>query len=535
MKTDKFEKTIRQKLESVSPDFQESDWAKMQNYMHTHTPPTFWQQYGSWLGYAAAASVTTVMALLYTSQLSQNNQLRTDVKGLQSQIEAIQLMTVEKPRTDTVYIVRTETIQVPGQTDYPVFHDREAYQNSKPAGEFNADQAEEKDELTATLSDDKDQSEDLRESSKPFGATNDNALTDVSRDRSNAVPKNGSPTDRANNSIRNLSDTKLSKSNSSSENVSSGRPLSALSEVDRSRTEAADQVKQDAIKDNTRSSIQNRVGGVRTLGTAYESVTLKTPLNPNANGLDMQSALLNRLSPKQVRKTWMAATARAYKATTSDKKAEQVTQAENIIPKLNIKLPYRFGVGLDWQKGVQNRTITGEIIVAKKLSISTGVSWVKLKQMEFFTEKIFREANKTDFKQSHSEVPKAFVVTNIKVAPTMVQMPVAIAFRNELKDDWAYYAGTGVNITLNSKEAISYTCLVPNPRQDLLSQSFERKMDISPINSVNFSFGLEKSWHPIVVQAEGYIYSYFKPLNPLHSRSGPGVRIKLLYQIGKKI
>ena len=54
MKTNRFENTIRRKLESIEPDFQEQDWARMQNYMQAHTPPSFLQQYGSWIGYAAA-------------------------------------------------------------------------------------------------------------------------------------------------------------------------------------------------------------------------------------------------------------------------------------------------------------------------------------------------------------------------------------------------------------------------------------------------------------------------------------------------
>jgi hypothetical protein len=80
MKTDKFENTIRRKLESISPEFHEDDWTKMQDYMHAHTPPTFWQQYSSWFGYAAAAAVTSVLVFLYTNQLSQNNNLLSDVK-----------------------------------------------------------------------------------------------------------------------------------------------------------------------------------------------------------------------------------------------------------------------------------------------------------------------------------------------------------------------------------------------------------------------------------------------------------------------
>src|SRR5215217_7673042 len=105
MKTNKFEETIRRKLESIEPDFHETDWARMQNYMQVHKPPTMWQQYGSWIGYAAAASVTTVMALLYIGQLKQNNGLVADVKNLRHQIEAIEKTPPAILKSDTVYLV----------------------------------------------------------------------------------------------------------------------------------------------------------------------------------------------------------------------------------------------------------------------------------------------------------------------------------------------------------------------------------------------------------------------------------------------
>src|SRR5688572_27315194 len=110
MKTNKFENTIRQKLESIEPDFQEQDWAKMQSYMQAHTPPTFWQQHSSWIGYAAAASITTVMAFLYVNQLSKNNDLTADVKNLQNQIEVIKSTAAPIAKADTIYLVQKEYV-----------------------------------------------------------------------------------------------------------------------------------------------------------------------------------------------------------------------------------------------------------------------------------------------------------------------------------------------------------------------------------------------------------------------------------------
>ena len=58
-------------------------------------------------------------------------------------------------------------------------------------------------------------------------------------------------------------------------------------------------------------------------------------------------------------------------------------------------------------------------------------------------------------------------------------------------------------------------------------------MNIPLVNSLNLTAGIEKNWHPIVMQVEGYLYTYFKQLSPETAKTGPGVRVKLLYQIGE--
>ncbi|WP_149242539.1 hypothetical protein [Dyadobacter sp. 32] len=490
MKTDKFEKTIRQKLESISPDFQESDWAKMQNYMHAHTPPTLWQQYGSWLGYAAAASVTSVMAFLYVNQLSQNNKLGRDVKSLQSQIATIKENPAATPKVDTIYVLRdaVSSNQEDRSQAYTTIDAEEVVTNHEQSAAENTVASAPDADRTTEKEKNRIQQEQILYS-----------------DKNSAAEFVGIQTEKEDETLHpgesNASESILNTTNTA-----------------------------------TLSTPENGVLASKTLGARFENISTQSPLTPAMRTEQLKGALMSRLSARQIRKTWMASTAASYKAPTSGKKAEQITQTENVIPQLNLKVPYRFGAGMEWQKNVQAKTVTGEVILGKRFSISAGLSWLKLKQMQFFNEKGFREANKRDFKQTHpNQVPAAFVVTNIQIEPTMMQIPLTVAFRNELKDNWAYYVAAGANVTVKSNEKISFSCIVPKPQQEILTQSFERKMDISPINSLNFSLGVEKAWHPIVVQAEGYMYSYFKPLTPLNPRSGPGFKVKLLYQIGKKM
>jgi hypothetical protein len=477
MKTNKFEETIRRKLESIEPDFQEADWAKMQNYMHAHTPPTFLQQYGSWIGYAAAASVTTVMAFMYVSQVKQNNNLVADVKSLQHKIEVIEKTPPAIVKNDTVYLV--EKISGSGKSSYTAATNLDRY----PKKVSNAAETE---------------------------LTNEHEQKYTSAQ----LPEN-----------------LATKSVVVENEVPNVNPLTRYEDITI-----------DAQSIVANSSHQ------KIITADFEPLAIQNSISVNNSGSlsrKMKYELANRISPKQVQKTLLlntpaqqtlltANTPQSGKSYISAKNTEKTTQAENVIPRLDVKVPYRFGAGIQIEDNGLAKTVLGEVLVSKKFSIAAGISWLKVKPMEFINETIFRDKNRKDFKRSHpNEVPLALAVYNINISPTLVQIPLTVAFRNTLKDDWAYYAGMGTNITVSAKEKISFDCMAPN--REYFSQTFERKSDLPVVNSLNFSAGVEKTWYPIVFQAEGYLYTYFKALTPLNQRTGPGVKVKLMYQIGGKM
>lgn len=471
MKTSKFEDTIRRKLESIEPDFQEKDWAKMQSYMRAQSPPSFWQQHSSWIGYAAAASVSTVMAFMYVSQRTQNNHLTADVKKLQNQIEAIKNAPALAEKPDTVYLIKKGD----GSGELVALSDADADVTSVPAGTLAS--------------------------------------------RKVAVENKGMAPAMIKQPANQLYNSKFIAMNNKeqvAENDGGGGSGIAVNEM---------------------NFAQNSAGAERFAMPASIQLDLQRPVDINSSpfGVNrMKYNLASRISKRQYQQALLASNVQKSAINISEKNTEQVAQAENVIPKLNLKVPYRFGVGMSTDGVGKTKTVSGEVLVGRKFSISAGISWLKVKPMEFFNEKLFREKNRRDFKGTHpGEVPLAFQVYNIKVDPTVVQIPLTVAFRNNIKDNWAYYAGAGTNITVSAKEKISFECKAPN--YEYFTQQFEAKVDVPVINSVNFSVGLEKTWYPIVVQAEGYLYTYFNQLTPLSHSSGPGVKVKLMYQIGGKM
>ncbi|KAA6439975.1 hypothetical protein FEM33_09740 [Dyadobacter flavalbus] len=499
MKTSKFENTIRQKLESIEPDFQEQDWAKMQRYMQAHTPPTFWQQYSSWIGYAAAASITTVMAFLYVNQLSKNNNLTADVKNLRNQIEVIKSTAAPAAKTDTIYIVQKESVDI---NDAPSANGN---RNEYLTGNRNSDRYNSENQHAATA----------YPTAEKFSNSSEGSNALESKQHHEVLANAESSSDSAPDSDNAL----ISKG------PVSGKSL-AIAKQGNPKSEAF------TGNENTRSFDNERILGPEI---SLDNIGITTLHNEeNSVSRKMNYNLASRISARQVNKSLLAVSAMVSKAQVPAKNIEKTNKTEKVIPELNLKVPYRFGGGLQAESNGTSKTILGEVLVTRKISISAGISWLKVKPMEFFTEKMFRDKNRKDFKRSHpDEVPLALEVFNIKVSPTMVQIPLTVAFRNTVKNDWSYYGSAGTNIRISSRESISFACRAPN--NEFINQSFERKTDAPIVNSMNVSLGIEKVWHPIVVQAEGYLYTYFKPLTPLSHSGGPGVKVKLLYQIGGKM
>lgn len=486
MKTNRFENTIRRKLESIEPDFQEQDWARMQNYMQAQTPPSFLQQYGSWIGYAAAASVTSVMAYMYVNQLSQNNHLVQDMKNLQSQIEVIRNQPARVAKTDTVYLLQTTP---DGQRLQATLQPQDYDQNQSQASVQH----------------------DLRQEGLVNADPSDEAPAPAPEAPENAID----PTTQANEKAV----YQLRK-----------KPVESL---------AAAQASHNAVpgESGTTSGVPSNSAGGRTFGSEFRIAAINSPAEMQS-GISLKRKmhydLASKLTARQVQKALVANNMQISKAPVSGKKAEQVAQAESVIPKLPLKTPYRFGAGYQIEGNGQGKTVLGEVIIKKKFSIAAGITWLKVKPAEFFTETVFREKARKDFKTTHpGEVPLIFQLYNIKIDQSVVQMPLTLAFRNTVKNDWAYYASMGTNIKLSSKETISYDCR--GPKNEFFNQTFSKKGDVSPITSMNFAVGIEKTWHPIVVQAEGYWVNYFKPITPLRQGAGPGLKVKLLYQIGRQM
>ncbi|SEI54044.1 hypothetical protein SAMN04487995_1244 [Dyadobacter koreensis] len=552
MKTDKFEKTIRRKLESITPEFHEDDWTKMQNYMHAHTPPTFWQQYSSWLGYAAAAAVTSVMAFLYVNQLSQNNDLLTDVKTLKNQIEVIKNTPTIVQKTDTVYLVQKQPADKDERYD-PYREEHRFVPQEKNIRESlaNAGSAENSADETNGISDTKTDNNSIIEESagvpllkkNPEILANNNISANDRPVEETIISSDPKPSENIEkNTIKRYSD-----SGSLAASEKAGKIYRYKGMEDSGNSGSGNVVSGSNTGSNFNGTV-NTIAFGKTLDSRFDALATQSPIQENnfqTVSRRMNYSLARRISPSRVKSVLLASSASGAKMPVSEKNNTSAKKAETTIPKLNLKVPYRFGFAQQWEGKNQVRTAVAEVIVAKHFSISTGFSWLKIKPKGFYSEKSYREKTKKNFRDDYKPHLMPFEgIENINIKPSVMQIPLTVAYRNDLKNDFAFFVGAGTNFTVSQKQDVEFDCYrdffnPTNPKPNIIrairSEKVTEKMNLNLVNSLNFSAGIEKSWHPVVLQAEAYLYTYFSPLSPQASKSGPGLKIKVLYQIGKKM
>lgn len=122
MSDERFDKQIKQKLESVRPAFEESAWRKFQAAVPVPWYATLFQDWGGWIfgGIASAAFLTT----LYFNYLQQKtnellNEEISTIKSIQIPQNKVDTVIIEKYLTDTVYVVKTirQVVEVPVKHD----------------------------------------------------------------------------------------------------------------------------------------------------------------------------------------------------------------------------------------------------------------------------------------------------------------------------------------------------------------------------------------------------------------------------------
>ncbi|MPR35583.1 hypothetical protein [Salmonirosea aquatica] len=533
MKTNRFDEILRRKLESIQPDFQDQDWDAWQAFRQ-HATPTFWQTYGHWLGYAVATVTTAVMVVLYVNQSNQNQDLLKEMQALKQQLTTTDKSSqvrsdsaasggvsrgevpLSSPLPDTVYVVECRTVYIERP---PGIESTENVEDARPVADPELRKTPDVSEKTGIAKNQRKQADNPTPGA-PLPATEEAIVHTnprVSEQDYKTDPKPGAalPTP---NGIRQSEDlTKPIGKVPSKGTLPVGTGL-------------------DSEAKPSLTAVKNYDSERLDLG---EIVALPTPVytKPATNvyrrlqGRMPQPARTAAPEQRLAQVEKPAQTNQKTEVPISIQKVEKVAKDERLLPDFGLGLPYRVGAGQLWEGRTKALGVWNEVLLGKHWSVQGGLTFQKLEDQKFYNDRIFREKTHEDFRKEHAKpFPQSFEIFNITIETTLFQIPLNLNYRGELGHNFAYFAGVGTTLNLRARQELSFDFRLPT--NDFGEQSAERTVPFPLINNVNLQAGVEKRWSPIVLQASLLLDNRFKPLPGLDDRTGLGLQMKLLYELG---
>lgn len=527
MKTNPFEEILRRKLESLNPNFQKKDWDKFQAFQQ-YAAPSFWQTYGHWLGYAVAVVTTGVMVTLYVNQSRQNDALMQEMKELRGQIAVRSgtdgpprgfqpvfvdsLVTtdetapanrpVPQPHSDTVYILKPRV----------VYRDRPVY-DSKAAKAELAESVNDQSPLNLG------ENFDRRKSENPERTAASNIIAEKSTENSPLV----------------VIETNIRPDKAEAIRKSS---TDAPPSVNR-KSQSGDALPGEALSKATQVVTDNKPQDRLVLNDIQP---LPTPSLPETGKIEY-SRMMNRM-PRATRKREVPVVAKSERTVESkaaplkpatEESVEKVTKDESLLPKFDLNLPYRVGAGQQWEGRTKAFSVWNEVLIGAHWSVQVGLSWQKLEDQKFFSEKLFKDKMRVEFRNKHApKLPANFDIFNITARTKVTRIPLNLTYRNEIGNDFSYFVGAGTNLNLRARQTLSFD--YKRPSKDYGQESKERNIPFPVLNNASVLVGVEKRWSPIVLQVSSFLNTRFKTFPFLEDRTDVGLQVKLLYEFkaGKK-
>ncbi|MFN3382412.1 MAG: hypothetical protein ACK41O_23360 [Runella zeae] len=509
MKPDKFDEAIRQKLEGIQPSFQDEDWAKFKAYQTIQAPPSFIHRFGRSMLYTAASVAAAVMVFANVYQYRQNQKLDKQVGQLKQQLsqkEQEPLRTTT--RVDTVYITKYIPIQ-------SSFSQPKAYDPSVPSlyqGTPSTNGLNPRNEAR------------IAESFKNIGKIvqkSPEELINETENEEDVLPKENADLNQGKGSTASF----LRKNNSLSPNTNIESSTTNKSKIQRKESLATNT----SNPENGIASQVSPVEGITTNETSTSSNKLAIELLESIDGTQE----LSGLAPAEIKvKRYAYATLQSKSSTAN---ASTTTSPPPSISLRDVRL--RLGGGLSIGDKYTGYGFSSSLLLGKYWSLNAGIQWAQIKGPQYFTDDIFKDKTGRPFQTWHKSPgikpplmqPKVF---DIKTEVNLVRLPISLTYRWPIKDDFALLFSGGTHLNLNAKQCYEFYYKDRDEQYKEEKGSFAIQPALS--NDVILSAGIEKQWRKLVFQVEAYTAPYLQKPQYLTDNRNMGVRLKVLYQFGKK-
>lgn len=547
MKPDKFDEAIRQKLEGIQPSFQEDDWSKFAAYQAAHTSQPFFQRFSARTAWYTAASVAAAMMVFANVyQYRTNKKLDHEVVELKATIAKQKDAPVRvTTRVDTVYI--TKYIEVKSSK-------LNTYDSSVPS--LNDESPDETIGQEPTVAERlKNVGKIIRQSpneriSNAFERTPKqvDAVSDVSDEvESDVINKKGIEKEdvlQRGNGVEpkpDLNSPRPSRKSEANANRGNRSQIAARESVSSKNSSLVSQ--QSITKNNANAGTQTS----KVLSGESNEIRPESVLSESESGAiallephtDIEElAGIPPAEAKVERYAYTKLSNPSNPATSTSAATTAASAAAPPPPSISFKnMKFRMGAGLNISNGSTTYTANTSLLLGKFWSINVGVARAFIVGPQYYTEDIFKEKTKSDFKdwnkkgsiQPPMAPPQAF---NISTSATLWQLPVSLTYRWPMNDGFAFLLSGGTNFNLSACQSFSFYTRERNGELTQKRGDFVLKPTLS--NDLIAAAGVEKQWRHLVVQAETYIAPYLQKPSYLTENRNLGIRFKVMYQFGKK-
>jgi len=522
MKTNRFNESIRRKLDGLEPTYREADWKRMQQSLHQHGVPSFWPSASQWL--LPTVGALTIAGLLITTiwQYRTTQQLRQTVQTLIHTVKDLKenppvAQTAPPARVDTVYILQNH---MAGQGDR--YAGRLDGAGSVVGGSGLVPDPQLSERAVAT-----DGSGISEERPSPE-ATGEQRVAATPGDRSRAEETSASaPSAARDNRIVTSSGslkitpyaerTAIQLFSDASANDRRLTSRSATRRSGRTQTGRAG----NAFERPGDESSATPVPSVEESGVLRLNVQQLAPVAPSFNtdrfveGLNRRARRIRSALPLSV----------GSMASSAAPKAPAIERDE---PNVRVRLGLSGALAFKQMAG----GVYGEAIVGRHLTVGIGLNRVVESGGKYVTDFQFNQRNHRDFRKEYAHgLDPRFEIFNIARQNYCWKLPVSLGYRMMLGNGLALIPSAGLNINVNtaSQEKVEFT--YRRGPQELKPIAFWVPRPTSRLSDGTVAFLAEKQWlNHWVVQAGPYAAIPLQPspngFNPLTA----GLRARVLFQ-----
>ncbi|MFC5411987.1 hypothetical protein ACFPMF_21870 [Larkinella bovis] len=526
MKTDKFEESIRKKLEGIDPPFRETHWVHLRSVLRRNGVPSIGSTALPWAVPMLSAASVAGLLILTVWQYRTNQQLEKTVATLKDSVTILQQAPVTAaPKPDTVYITR----ELEGPRLIPVTPDS----RSENRG------TDEQTGLSAL---------DSAEPALP-GRPADPESTPWQKPDNRVFPERSGTPERLTESTREnrLNETESSvagreRTERNAESSQTGQMTGSKATGERwnrrDDQRYSGRQKPDGFEAARPVSGANRLPDQTALSGNFGARTESAGPQSLSWGPVMSRQLLNRALAfdssyyvenyqrriRRIRPLYTPA------APASPVAKPQQSDIEEPAPMLR----FRLGAGGEIAGNQSGFGIAGELLIGKHLVASVGLSRLKLQGDEFFSDFQYFQKRNSDFRNDFpGKVPAdpKIEVYNISQKAQTWQLPITLGYRLPIGNDVTVLPSAGLSFSMSTLEKITFTRRRgPTVLDGFYEAGFERKCEPSLYNSWLMSLGVEKKAGNWALQLMPYLSNPVKQSRNSLNQTTAGFRARIMYE-----